>query len=498
MKNLLIDTVFQETLKYLESMSKEKRKLIGQFFTSLETAQFMATMYNRPEKCELSLLDPGAGSGILSAALIDRLQEEDNVKSISLTCYETSTDILPVLRTNLKFLKENSKKSLNYKIIEENYITSQKSDFNQAVDTSDNPLKYDWIIGNPPYMKIAKDALEAVSMPSVCYGAPNLYFLFVAMSLFNLDEQGEMAYIIPRSWTSGAYFRRFREYLFEYGNLSQVHLFVSRDKVFDKERVLQETMIIKLNKSECRKSVKITSSNSNGDFCNIQSIDVPYDTIIFGSDKYVYLVTTEEELRVLQTLGKWKDTLPSVGFKMKTGLTVDFRSQEYLRNTTEKDTVPLFYSQHIREGKVVFPLQKENEYITTERSGLIQRNKNYLLVKRFTSKEERRRLQCGIYLASMLPVYDYVSTQNKVNFIEGIQQNMSDALVYGLYVIFNSTIYDLYYRILNGSTQVNSTEINSMPVPPLEQIEMLGKELIIANDLTVETCDNILEGLLNE
>lgn len=498
MIDLLIDNVVNETLKYLEGMPKARRKEIGQFFTSLETAQYMATMFEKPQKAELSILDPGAGSGILSAALLDRLQSEDNVSRVSLTCYETNEDILPILKANLEFMQNNSKKPLEYKIIEENYITSQDADFNQGLDATVNPIKYDWIIGNPPYMKIAKEAVEALAMPAVCYGAPNMYFLFAAMSLFNLDKQGEMVYIIPRSWTSGAYFKAYRDYFLTEGTINQVHLFVSRDKVFDNESVLQETIIIKLDKSNNRDTIKITSTRSNRDFHNINTIEVPYDVIVFGADRYVYLVTTEDELRVLQTLERWKDTLPDIGLKMKTGLTVDFRSREYLRNEPGEGIVPLFYSQHIQAGKVVFPIQKEDEYIITERGGLIQRNKNYLLVKRFTAKEEKRRLQCGIYLASTQPDYECVSTQNKVNFIEGLQQDLSDALVYGLYVLFNSTIYDLYYRILNGSTQVNSTEVNAMPVPPLKQIEQLGKELIKAKDLSVETCDKILEVLLNE
>ncbi len=498
MENTLITNVVETTLKYLEGMPKEKRKAIGQFFTSTETAQYMATMFDAPMKKELSILDPGAGSGILSAALVDRLQDEDNVERIILTCYETSEDILPILKANLQYIQEHSRKPLDYKIIEENYITSQKADFNEELFASANPAKYDLIIGNPPYLKIAKDAIEALAMPVVCYGAPNLYFLFAAMSLFNLDKQGEMVYIIPRSWTSGAYFKAFREYFLTEGTLCQVHLFVSRDKVFDHESVLQETIIVKVNKSNNHNNIKITSTNSNQDFQNINTIKVPYNTIIYGVDKYVYLVTTQEELRVLQTLEKWKDTLPTIGLKMKTGLTVDFRSWDYLRYEPGEGVVPLFYSQHIQAGKVVFPIQKEYEYITTERSGLIQRNKNYLLVKRFTAKEEKRRLQCGTYLASSLPQYEFISTQNKVNFIEGLTQDLSAEMVYGLYVLFNSTIYDLYYRILNGSTQVNSTEINAMPVPPLKLIEQLGKALIKADDLSVETCDKILEVLINE
>lgn len=57
-------------------------------------------------------------------------------------------------------------------------------------------------------------------------------------------------------------------------------------------------------------------------------------------------------------------------------------------------------------------------------------------------------------------------------------RDLSECVVYGLYVLFNSTLYDCYYRILNGSTQVNSTEVNSMPVPSMDVIEARGKELI--------------------
>ena len=75
---------------------------------------------------------------------------------------------------------------------------------------------------------------------------------------------------------------------------------------------------------------------------------------------------------------------------------------------------------------------------------------------------------------------------------------MTDEQVYGLYVIFNSTIYDQYYRILNGSTQVNSTEVNAMPMPTLAELEQLGAALMGRNDLSVEVCDELLGGLIND
>ena len=180
---------------------------------------------------------------------------------------------------------------------------------------------------------------------------------------------------------------------------------------------------------------------------------------------------------------------------MKTGLTVDFRNREALRDDAETDAVPLFYSQHIQNGKVVFPAGKDHEYIVTEQNGLLQKNTNYLFVKRFTAKEEHRRLQCGVYLARKHPEYTEISTQNKINFICGLRE-LSECVVYGLYVLFNSTLYDTYYRILNGSTQVNSTEINSMPVPPMDTIEKMGKELIRVRDMSETTCDNILRSYI--
>lgn len=492
----MLEKVIELTNLYIDNMPKKERKKYGQFFTSMETARFMAGLYRIPtDKDCISVLDAGAGSGILSCAFAERLERLDTIKKIEFTCYENDANVLGLLRDNLEYCKNHSTKEIQYHIYTENYITSQYLDFNYMIGGNLNPAKYDFVIGNPPYMKISKDAPEATAMPEVCYGAPNLYFIFAAMGLFNLKNGGEMVYIIPRSWTSGAYFKRFRQYFLTEGKLEHIHLFVSRNKIFDKEDVLQETIIIKVKKTHiCPKQIKMTSSKSNKDFNELTSLIVPYDLVVSGEDYYVYLVTDEEEVEVLKRLHKFDRTLPDIGAKMKTGLTVDFRNRDILRDKEEDGAIPLFYSQHIKQGNVQFPIQKEHEYIVTEQKGLMQDNKNYLFVKRFTAKEEPRRLQCGIYLAKNYPQYKKISTQNKINFIDGLLGEMSECLVYGLYVLFNSTLYDEYYRILNGSTQVNSTEINSMPVPDMESIQEMGRKLMKTKDLSEQNCNLILEG----
>ena len=490
----MLEKIIELTNEYIESMPKKERKKYGQFFTSMETARFMGGLYNFDEKTgKVSVLDAGAGSGILSCAFIERMETIDSIQEIELTCYENDENVLPLLKRNLEYCKEETRKKLTVNIVED--ILSQYLDFNHMLGGNAEPKKYDFVIGNPPYMKIPKDAPEATAMPEVCYGAPNLYFIFASMGLFNLCENGEMVYIIPRSWTSGAYFKRFREYFLTEGKLEHIHLFVSRNKVFDKESVLQETIIIKVKKtSEKPETVTITSSKSNSDFGELTSLTVPYDLVVAGSDYYVYLVTDENEVEVLKKLHKFDKTLPEIGVKMKTGLTVDFRNRDILRDEAEEGAIPLFYSQHIKQGKVEFPIQKEHQYVVTEQKGLMQDNKNYLFVKRFTAKEEPRRLQCGVYLAKRFPQYQKISTQNKINFVDGVLTEMSECLVYGLYVLFNSTIYDEYYRILNGSTQVNSTEINAMPVPDLEDIQEMGRKVLKSQDYSEANCNLILEG----
>ena len=82
--------------------------------------------------------------------------------------------------------------------------------------------------------------------------------------------------------------------------------------------------------------------------------------------------------------------------------------------------------------------------------------------------------------------------------MDGLFNELSECMVYGLYVLFNSTLYDEYYRILNGSTQVNSTEINSMPVPELEIIQEMGRKIITSEDFSEHNCDVILEGYCGE
>ena len=219
----MLNHVVNITDQYLEKFPKPERKNIGQFFTSKNTAVFMADMFKENINKDLTVLDPGAGTGILSAALIERLQSLD-LNSIHLVMYENDENILPILESNCRYLIKSSKVPLTIDLVKKNFILD--NEFENSLFNSNT--KFDLIISNPPYKKIPKKAPESQKMLNVVYGAPNLYFLFMAMSLHLLKEDGEMVFIIPRSWTSGNYFKTFRKYLLRNGEINNIHLFINK------------------------------------------------------------------------------------------------------------------------------------------------------------------------------------------------------------------------------------------------------------------------------
>ena len=325
----LVFKVNENTKNFWATKSKSERKKIGQFFTDDQTALFMAGMFdftNAPKK--IRVLDPGAGTGILSAAFIE-VAKKNKVKEIELVLIENNDDVLPVLEENIQLFSRVKGIKISITLKKENFIIEQSVEFSMNLETIYG--KFDYIICNPPYLKIPRNAEETLGMDLVILGAPNLYFLFMALGAHDLASKGQMVFIIPRSWTSGAYFKKFREYLFDSVRLDRVHLFSSRDKVFSIEKVLQETVIVKFSKEAVQNSnnVILTTSRDNN-FLDIQELSASYDTIIRGNNRYVFLPTTTEQVDLLQKIDTFENTLPQLGLKLKTGLTVDFKNKDRL------------------------------------------------------------------------------------------------------------------------------------------------------------------------
>ncbi len=390
--------VARQTVCYLEQVPKAVRKEIGQFFTPSPIAEYMASRITQVSN-SIQILDPGAGAGILSAAAIDYIIRNKNVKEIRLVLFETHEVMLPLLKQNMMFIEEDLKKhgvELNVSIQECDFLIECKDYWLNRGGLE----KYDIIISNPPYLKIRKNDPRAMSMGDIIHGQPNLYFLFMALSTRMLKEGGDYIFITPRSFASGLYFSLFRKSFFDSLSIRHVHMFKSRTGVFA-DNVLQELIITEGSNITRYNYVEITESDGINDLTSSNTITIPSELCIgIGPQKYLYLPTTEGELEIINIVTNFGSTLVDNGYVMKNGPIVDFRCKDILSDS-ESGNIPVIWAYNFIEGKITYPIKddKKPQYIQrkSENSKLIPVG-NYLFVKRFTTKEETRRIQCAMFL----------------------------------------------------------------------------------------------------
>ena len=137
-----VDFVEKTTKDYVEQMPKAQRKKIGQFFTSKETASYMAALFDiAADEKSISVLDAGAGSGMLAAAVIDRLEQMPQIDTIELVCCENDENVIGLLRSNLEWIKRSTTKKILCEVRQENYILSQAENYQGTFAAERQPQK---------------------------------------------------------------------------------------------------------------------------------------------------------------------------------------------------------------------------------------------------------------------------------------------------------------------------------------------------------------------
>lgn len=89
---------------FINSSDANYRKKSGQFFTPIKIARFMA-MFAFEDNIEetFRLLDPGAGTGILSCAVCEMLAQNDGIKSIEVDAYENEYQLMSMINYLILF-----------------------------------------------------------------------------------------------------------------------------------------------------------------------------------------------------------------------------------------------------------------------------------------------------------------------------------------------------------------------------------------------------------
>jgi adenine-specific DNA-methyltransferase len=507
--------------KYERLTSLDDRKKKGQFFTPAEVCRFMAGLFSPKPKAIFRLLDPGAGVGSLTAAVCDRFLNLRAPGHLEIHLFENDDEVLPFLRKTLTHCAEKLSEhghSMTHEIHVKDFILDAASTVFGAPSLFDDPYElgeFDGVIMNPPYFKVSKASPYARVMEDVVHGQPNIYAFFLAAASQMLRPGGELVAITPRSFCNGLYFRGFRHWFFEKMALDRIHLFESRTETF--RDVLQESLITASHRLG-EPSSSVTVSTSYGRSLNAgKSATLSTATVIDNSCGHanIRIPASIEDQAIAEVVESWPHSFPDLGLRISTGPVVMFRATEFLLSQPNgNDSAPLLTVFNVKPFQTEWPLTNNKHptalKVCPDSLRLLLPTQNYVLLRRFSAKEEQRRLTASCLLASDIS-QPFVALENHLNYIYHSERELTLEEVYGITALFNSALLDRYFRIISGNTQVNATEIRSMKFPALPAVAGIGRrvrelasfdrdavELIVLRELGIDgaVSSHLLEGTL--
>lgn len=490
-------------IKANSELNSKRRSSLGQYFTPSPICRYMASLFHNISGT-VKLLDPGCGPGSLTAAFVDEALRRKNIRSLNIKVFDIEAKIKLYIDDTLSLCSKVGKKSkvkVISQLILEDFILSHSA--NSELLTTNN--EYTHIIMNPPYKKISTNSVHRKALRIAGIETVNLYTGFVALAIKHLAQNGELIAIIPRSFCNGPYYQSFRELIFRETAIQHIHIFDSRSNAFSGDKVLQENIIIHIIKGKKQKRVTITSSPM-ADFTfddktkSITATDkttrnVPFDAIVHSHDKqnFIHIATNERDQNIINRLSHFNTPLDDLKLEVSTGPVVDFRMKNDLRNKIKNGSVPLIYPIHLNGG-VQWPKdsKKPNAIKVTNNSKkwLWKHSGNFVIVKRFSSKEEKRRIAATFYDSS-LPG-KMIGFENKLNIFHANKKGIDRKIALGLYIYLNSTLLDKYYRLFSGHTQVNATDLRAIHYPNIDSLRRMGHKIKRLN-LNHKQIDRILE-----
>lgn len=470
----ILDFAEMQRVAALGGLDAGSRNALGQFFTPAAAAALIASLPRLPESGALRVLDPGAGSGMLSAALVDRVLAERPGLSLHLIAVECDELVMPHLRATLDACKAAGQGRITAEVVEADFILAMtRINVNEPLSSSG----FDLVIQNPPYGKLGSASPLRQAVKSAGIDVPNLYAAFLALSVGALAHGGQMVAITPRSFFNGTYFGAFRRHMLDQLALDRVHVFESRSTVFADTGVLQENVIVSGTLDGTREKVMLSISAGHGD--EAVTREVAYGEVVHPNDphSFIRLATSAEDAAVAEVMLDCPCSLQELGVEVSTGRVVDFRSKAALHADDPGGAFPLVYPGNLRGGGVEWPsvIRKAQYFAPVEPKdqGLLLPEGWYTVVKRFSTKEERRRVVASVWSPVEHP--GPVAFENHLNVLHRDGKGLDEASARGLAVWLNSSLVDRFFRTFSGHTQVNATDLRTLRFPTLDVLRELGE-----------------------
>lgn len=463
------------------NLASSRRGELGQFLTPNGVATFMASML-RMDRDVVRLLDPGAGVGGLSAAAVSQFAIcARPPRRLTITAYELDPGLTAQLAVTLKLCAEVCDEqgiSFESQLVDGDFIQAAVGDLERQCVDPDGELFTSAIL-NPPYRKLASASATRRLLGLIGVDASNLYTAFLAATLHVLRPGADFVAITPRSFCNGPYFRDFRRYLLASAEIRRLHLFESRSDAFKSDEVLQENLIMAGERTPVpRRHVILSSSIRPGEA--VTERQVPPERVVHpgDSESFIRFLESDADDDLAGRMSHLPSSLPELGLTASTGRIVDFRNRSFLRSQPVPGASPLIYPAHFSEGFVSWPkadTRKPNAILVADPEGrLLVPDGNYVLVRRFSAKEERRRVVAAVFESGRTGC-PHVGFENHLNYFHRSGKSLDRNIARGLALYLNSTFVDSYFRQFSGHTQVNATDLRSIRYPTLDQLRTAGQ-----------------------
>jgi adenine-specific DNA-methyltransferase len=491
--------------RYLNSTGSEHLKKMGQVFTPPEIAEYMAGLFS-PVPRHVRLLDPGAGVGILAAAYCERLLKSRSGRTAEVHAFENDPRLADLLAKNLTHCREKLARSghvLDFVVHQEDFIAAASPSLDESRLRFDDeiPKDFDAVIVNPPYFKLRRDSRHARLMDRVVHGQPNAYAIFLALAAHLLKENGELVAITPRSFCNGLYFRGFRRWFLDRMAIDHIHLFESRTDTFGDQGVLQEAVITKSHRCGRRtSSVSVSTSVGKKIAPQTSGLECETNEVIDDSrgDAIIRIPVCDGDREVMRIVESMPLRFDETGLRISTGPVVVFRAAEWLlHDRNGESAVSLLMAHNVKPFATSWPVVRKDhpKYIidskVTRDRRLLVPLRNYVVLKRFSAKEERRRLVAGCLLRESYRGAR-IGLENHLNYVYHFDRDLDEEEVYGIAALFNSDLLDRYFRVFSGNTQVNAREIRSLPFPSMPVLGRIGAEIKHVCDPSPSVVDEIV------
>lgn len=439
-------------------LNPKTKGALGQFMTPFRIAEFMAGLFERRENAVL--LDAGAGIGSLTLAAAGKL-------ALARTeAWEVDPVMLSYLRRNLENL------GVPHELHERDFVLDSvdRIQFEQGT-------RFTHAILNPPYKKIGSDSAHRRACRQLGLETVNLYTAFFAMAILQMVQGGEIVIIIPRSFCNGPYYRPFRDAMLAKCSIDAIHVFESRSQAFSDDQVLQENIILKVTRGGTQRNVILSFSN-DATFSDLHRGEVPFSAIVQPHDKERFIRIPRDDACASIEDGLFSHSLAELGLEVCTGPVVDFRLKPWWSHDAQPGAVPCIYPHHFTKAGFEWPKKhkKPNALVRCpEVDKWLMREGIYVLVRRFSAKEERRRVVAHIVTPEDTKS-ERVGFENHWNVFHIRKGGLPLDVAKGLAAFLNTTALDDRFRVFSGHTQVNATDLRNMRYPSLDRLRLLGRD----------------------